>query len=582
MGTANRPALGRAEVALTIDNSSGKLATDLAEITITRTLFRSGDSEYSINGAACRLLDIQELLSDTGVGRQQHVIISQGHLDAILEARPEDRRAVIEEAAGVLKYRRRRERSERRLASTEENLERLFDLVREVKRQIRPLERQAAAARSYTGLADELRAVRLYVAGSELRALDRRHAEGTRPQDRAAGHRGRAPGGPRAGSTPTRSAPPTRCPPQRESDLASALGRTEGMVERARGLTGVSASGSGPWPRPSTPPPTPTWSRPSRPRAPAWPRSWRPPTRRGRGPGPRAGGARRGRGRSGRPSCEAHQASRGDGAELRTGRRGGHRGPGAARLPRARPRARPPGAGPALGPPGRRPSDGPRCSRARTTSWASAWPRRSRPAIACRPRVAETEAAHGRATAPAGGGRGGPAPGRAGAPPVAWPGPTPWSGPSTRPGVRPGPSCWPASTGWSAPFSTWSRWTPGGRTPSRPPPVRRWRPWWCRAASRPGPHWPGCARVGPPGPCWPSPGRGPPAGTGLVAARAAPPGTESIRGHVRPRHGGRDASRARRRAGHAAGRVVLRPRRLVRGHRPGPGPSRPGGGHPRR
>src|SRR5450759_345611 len=116
MGTANRPALGRAEVALTIDNSSGKLASDLAEITITRTLFRSGDSEYAINGAPCRLLDVQELLSDTGVGRQQHVIVSQGQLDAILNARPEDRRAVIEEAAGVLKFRRRRERSERRLA----------------------------------------------------------------------------------------------------------------------------------------------------------------------------------------------------------------------------------------------------------------------------------------------------------------------------------------------------------------------------------------------------------------------------------------------------------------------------------
>ena len=179
---------------LTIDNSAGKLATDLAEITITRTLFRSGDSEYSINGAPCRLLDIQELLSDTGVGRQQHVIISQGHLDAILEARPEDRRAVIEEAAGVLKFRRRRERSERRLASTEENLERLFDLVREVKRQIRPLERQAAAARSYTGLSDELRAVRLYVAGSELRALDQRHAQGALAQAELTDHRGTAPG----------------------------------------------------------------------------------------------------------------------------------------------------------------------------------------------------------------------------------------------------------------------------------------------------------------------------------------------------------------------------------------------------
>jgi chromosome segregation protein len=238
MGTANRPALGRAEVALTIDNSSGKLATDLAEITITRTLFRSGDSEYAINGAPCRLLDIQELLSDTGVGRQQHVIISQGHLDAILEARPEDRRAVIEEAAGVLKYRRRRERSERRLASTDENLERLFDLVREVKRQIRPLERQAAAARSHAGLADELRAVRLYVAGSELRALDTRHAEGTRAQsEQRAVEEGLHRSLSQLDEDSERTADEMSA--QRESDLASALARAEGMVERARGLTGV-------------------------------------------------------------------------------------------------------------------------------------------------------------------------------------------------------------------------------------------------------------------------------------------------------------------------------------------------------
>ncbi|HEY4928420.1 MAG TPA: chromosome segregation protein SMC [Acidimicrobiales bacterium] len=238
MGTASRPALGRAEVSLTIDNSSGKLSADMAEVTITRTLFRSGDSEYSINGAPCRLLDIQELLSDTGVGRQQHVIVSQGHLDAILEARPEDRRSVIEEAAGVLKFRRRRERAERRLASTEENLERLFDLVREVKRQIRPLERQAAAARSYTGLADELRAVRLYVAGSELDALDRRHAEGVRHQEQQRAKEGQlteALGALDADSVRTAD----ELSAERGSDLTAALGRTEGMVERARGLSGV-------------------------------------------------------------------------------------------------------------------------------------------------------------------------------------------------------------------------------------------------------------------------------------------------------------------------------------------------------
>ena len=101
-GTSSRPQLGRAEVSLTIDNSSGKLPIDLSEVTITRTLFRSGDSEYAINGAPCRLLDIQELLCDSGVGRQQHMIIGQGQLDTVLNARPEDRRAIIEEAAGVL------------------------------------------------------------------------------------------------------------------------------------------------------------------------------------------------------------------------------------------------------------------------------------------------------------------------------------------------------------------------------------------------------------------------------------------------------------------------------------------------
>src|SRR5487761_2526589 len=167
-GTASRPQLGRAEVSLTIDNSSGKLPIDLAEVTITRTLFRSGDSEYAINGAPCRLLDIQELLSDSGVGRQQHMIIGQGQLDTVLNARPEDRRAVIEEAAGVLKHRRRRERAERRLAVTQENLERLGDLVREVRRQMRPLERQAASARSFADVEHELRTVRLHVAAEEL------------------------------------------------------------------------------------------------------------------------------------------------------------------------------------------------------------------------------------------------------------------------------------------------------------------------------------------------------------------------------------------------------------------------------
>jgi chromosome segregation protein len=170
-GTASRSALGRAEVSLTIDNSSGDLAIETAEVTITRTLFRSGDSEYALNGTPCRLLDIQELLSDTGIGRSQHMIIGQGQLDAVLQARPEERRSIIEEAAGVLKHRRRRERAEKRLAHTQENLERLGDLVREVRRQMRPLERQAVAARSHASIADELRDVRVFVAGQELAEL---------------------------------------------------------------------------------------------------------------------------------------------------------------------------------------------------------------------------------------------------------------------------------------------------------------------------------------------------------------------------------------------------------------------------
>ncbi|MGH9090519.1 MAG: AAA family ATPase, partial [Acidimicrobiales bacterium] len=235
-GTTSRPALGRAEVSLTIDNASGKLPVDMAEVTITRTLFRSGDSEYAINGTPCRLLDIQELLSDSGVGRQQHMIMGQGQLDTVLNARPEDRRAIIEEAAGVLKHRRRRERAERRLAATQENLERLGDLVREVRRQIRPLERQAAAARSHSALTAELRAVRLHLAGAELADLESRNA--------AAGEA--------LGTVATEehelretverldaeaTATAAALSSSREVDLASALGRVQGLVERSRGTT---------------------------------------------------------------------------------------------------------------------------------------------------------------------------------------------------------------------------------------------------------------------------------------------------------------------------------------------------------
>ena len=167
-GTPKRARLGRAEVSLTIDNSAGLLPIDFSEVCITRALWRTGESEYSINGAPCRLLDIQELLSDTGVGRQQHTIISQWQLDAVLSARPEDRRAVIEEAAGISKHRRRKEKAERRLEATEGALLRAQDLVKEVRRQLRPLERQAEAARRHADVMAELTALRRHLYGREF------------------------------------------------------------------------------------------------------------------------------------------------------------------------------------------------------------------------------------------------------------------------------------------------------------------------------------------------------------------------------------------------------------------------------
>jgi chromosome segregation protein len=160
-GTAGRPALGRAEVTLTIDNSDGALPIDYAEVTISRLLFRTGQSEYAINGSACRLLDVQELLSDTGLGREMHVIVGQGHLDDILNAGPEARRALIEEAAGVLKHRRRKEKALRKLEAMQANMTRLVDLTSEIGRQLKPLGRQAQLARKAAVIQADLRDARL-------------------------------------------------------------------------------------------------------------------------------------------------------------------------------------------------------------------------------------------------------------------------------------------------------------------------------------------------------------------------------------------------------------------------------------
>ncbi len=167
-GTSGRPPLGRAEVLLTIDNADGVLPIEYAEVTIGRTMFRSGGSEYAINGNPCRLLDVQELLSDSGIGREMHVIVGQGQLDTILHATPEDRRGFIEEAAGVLKHRKRKEKALRKLDSTEGNLTRLNDLLNEIRRQLKPLGRQAEVARRAQGVQADVRDARARLMADDL------------------------------------------------------------------------------------------------------------------------------------------------------------------------------------------------------------------------------------------------------------------------------------------------------------------------------------------------------------------------------------------------------------------------------
>ncbi len=167
-GTSGRPPLGRAEVVLSIDNSDGALPIEYAEVTIRRTMFRSGGSEYAINGTSCRLLDVQELLSDSGIGREMHVIVGQGQLDTVLHATPEDRRGFIEEAAGVLKHRKRKEKALRKLDATEGNLNRLSDLIGEIRRQLKPLGRQAEVARRASTIQADARDARARLLADDL------------------------------------------------------------------------------------------------------------------------------------------------------------------------------------------------------------------------------------------------------------------------------------------------------------------------------------------------------------------------------------------------------------------------------
>ncbi|MFJ5710869.1 chromosome segregation protein SMC [Streptomyces sp. NPDC093105] len=172
-GTTGRPPLGRAEVSLTIDNSDGALPIDYAEVTITRIMFRGGSSEYQINGDTCRLLDIQDLLSDSGIGREMHVIVGQGQLDSVLHADPMGRRAFIEEAAGVLKHRKRKEKALRKLDAMQANLARVQDLNDELRRQLKPLGRQAAVARRAVVIQADLRDARLRLLADDLVRLQR-------------------------------------------------------------------------------------------------------------------------------------------------------------------------------------------------------------------------------------------------------------------------------------------------------------------------------------------------------------------------------------------------------------------------
>src|SRR5512132_277802 len=170
-GTPQRPQLGMAEVKLVIDNTAGLIPVPMIEIEISRAIFRNGDSEYRIGGRVCRLLDVQELLSETGIGRALHTVVGQGQLEDVLTARPEERRQYIEEAAGIAKHRRRRERSERKLTGLDQDLLRLQDVLSELKRQLKPLKQQAEMAKRHEDLAAEAAGIAVRLAAARLRDL---------------------------------------------------------------------------------------------------------------------------------------------------------------------------------------------------------------------------------------------------------------------------------------------------------------------------------------------------------------------------------------------------------------------------
>jgi chromosome segregation protein len=172
-GTEQRKALGMAQVTLTLDNTDGAFPIDFSEVQISRTLFRDGASEYAINGTSCRLLDVQELLAEAGLGREMHAVVAQGQVDDIVQSKPEDLRAYVEEAAGIAKHRRRKDRALRKIEQVSQDIDRAADIAGELRRQLRPLRAQAEQARRHTEITERLREIRIRRAVGELEALER-------------------------------------------------------------------------------------------------------------------------------------------------------------------------------------------------------------------------------------------------------------------------------------------------------------------------------------------------------------------------------------------------------------------------
>jgi len=156
-GTQFRKPVGLAQVSLTLDNSESELDIDYSDVTISRRLYRSGESEYLINNTSCRLKDVQQLFMDTGIGKEGYSIIGQGKIDAILSGKTEERRKLFEEAAGIVKFRTRKEEAEKRLSSTDQNLIRIKDILSTYEERLEPLMNESEKAKNFLRLSEELK-----------------------------------------------------------------------------------------------------------------------------------------------------------------------------------------------------------------------------------------------------------------------------------------------------------------------------------------------------------------------------------------------------------------------------------------